>query len=203
MRNIDLRTQLTAAGLDAGPASIRAWLIAEGSHSPAESTISRILTQSGLVTPTPKKRPKSSLHRFEALQPNETWQSDFTHWRLADGTDIEIINWLDDHSRLLLSLHAHPHITGEIVIDTFAENINEYGPPQSTLTDNGTVYTARFTGGRNGFEYLLAALGIRAKEWLTRPSSNPRQDRTFPSNTETMACSPAASSNIAGAELAS
>lgn len=162
-RIITLRTQLTTAGLDAGPASIRAWLLAEGSYSPAESTISRILTHAGLVTPTPKKRPKSSIKRFEALQPNETWQSDFTHWRLADGTDIEIINWLDDHSRLLLSLQAHPRITGEIVIDTFTENINEYGPPQSTLTDNGTVYTARFTGGRNGFEYLLAALGIRQK----------------------------------------
>lgn len=162
-RIIELRTQLTKAGLDAGPASIRAWLHAEGSHSPAESTISRILTRAGLVTPTPKKRPKSSIQRFAALQPNETWQSDFTHWRLADGTDIEIINWLDDHSRLLLSLQAHPRITGDIVIDTFTANINEYGPPQSTLTDNGTVYTARFTGGRNGFEYLLAALGIRQK----------------------------------------
>jgi len=27
------------------------------------------------------------------------WQSDFIHWRLADGTDVEILNWLDDHSR--------------------------------------------------------------------------------------------------------
>lgn len=162
-RIIELRTHLTQAGLDAGPTSIRAWLHAEGRHTPAESTISRILTAAGLVTPTPKKRPKSSIRRFEALQPNETWQSDFTHWRLADGTDIEIVNWLDDHSRMLLSLEAHPRITGDIVIDTFTANINEYGPPQSTLTDNGTVYTARFTGGRNGFEYLLAALGIRQK----------------------------------------
>lgn len=162
-RIVDLRIQLSKAGLDAGPASIKAWLLSEGSHSPAESTISRILTRAGLVTPTPKKRPKSSIKRFEALQPNETWQSDFTHWRLADGTDIEIINWLDDHSRLLLSLKAKARITGDDVIDSFTENINEYGPPQSTLTDNGTVYTARFTGGRNGFEYLLAALGIRQK----------------------------------------
>jgi hypothetical protein len=32
--------------------------------------------------------------------------------------------------------------------------------PQSTLTDDGSVYTSHFTGGRNGFEYLLASLGI-------------------------------------------
>ena len=33
----------------------------------------------------------------------------------------------------------------------------------ATLTDNGAVYTSRFTGGRNGFEYLLAYLGVRQK----------------------------------------
>ena len=37
------------------------------------------------------------------------------------------------------------------------------GWPAATLTDKGSVYTARFTGGRNGFEYLLAYLGIRQK----------------------------------------
>lgn len=162
-RILSLRHELSSSGLDAGPATIRTYLQREGLHTPAESTIARILKQAGLVTPEPRKRPKSSYIRFEAAQPNETWQSDFTHWRLADGTDIEIINWLDDHSRFLLSLEAHPRITGEIVIDTFSRNINEYGPPASTLTDNGTVYTSRFVGGRNGFEYLLATLGIRQK----------------------------------------
>lgn len=162
-RILQLRRELANAGLDAGPASIRSYLHQEGLHTPAESTIARILKQAGLVIPEPRKRPKSSYIRFEAHQPNETWQSDFTHWRLADGTDIEIINWLDDHSRFLLSLNAYPRITGEIVIDTFSANMNEYGPPASTLTDNGTVYTSRFVGGRNGFEYLLAALGIRQK----------------------------------------
>jgi len=63
----------------------------------------------------------------------------------------------------LLSLQAHPRITGEIVIDTFRHNIDHYGLPASTLTDNGSVYASRFTGGRNGFEYLLAALGVRRK----------------------------------------
>jgi hypothetical protein len=33
----------------------------------------------------------------------------------------------------------------------------------NTLTDNGSVYTSRFTGGRNAFEYVLALLGVRQK----------------------------------------
>jgi transposase InsO family protein len=160
---IRLRSELLAKGLDAGAASI-AWHLGEGKfHVPALSTIWRILRAAGLVTPTPSKRPKASITRFEAVQPNETWQSDFTHWHLADGSDVEIINWLDDHSRLLLYCSAFRAVTGKIVIDSFNECRKSYGTPFSTLTDNGVVYTGRFVKGKNGFEYLLSELDIVQK----------------------------------------
>lgn len=97
-RIVELRNELKADGFDAGPNSIRDRLLQEGLPAPSRSTISPILKRSGPVIPEPRKRPKSSYIRFQADQPNETWQSDFTHWRLADGTDVEIINWLDDYS---------------------------------------------------------------------------------------------------------
>lgn len=160
---ITLRKGLLVQGLDAGAASI-AWHIEQGGvKSPALSTIWRILRAEALVTPEPKKRPKAYIQRFEAVQPNETWQSDFTHWRLRNGSDVEIINWLDDHSRLLLYCAVFKAITGKIVIDSFNACRNEYGTPFSTLTDNGNVYTARFTKGKNGFEYLLSELEIVQK----------------------------------------
>ncbi len=160
---IALRRGLLSQGLDAGAASIAWHLQEKHQHCPALSTIWRILKAEGLVIPQPKKRPKAYITRFEAVQPNETWQSDFTHWRLADGSDVEIINWLDDHSRLLLSCTVFTAITGKIVIDTFNGCRSEYGTPFSTLTDNGNVYTARFTQGKNGFEYLLSELEIVQK----------------------------------------
>jgi transposase InsO family protein len=162
-RIVELRKGLLAQGLDAGAASIAWHLEQSGDRSPALSTIWRILRAEGLVIPEPKKRPKAYITRFEAVQPNETWQSDFTHWRLADGADVEIINWLDDHSRLLLSCTVFNAITGAIVIDSFNTCRNEYGTPFSTLTDNGNVYTARFARGKNGFEYLLSELEIVQK----------------------------------------
>ena len=61
-----------------------------------------ILTRQSLVEPQPKKRPKSSYVRFAAEQPNQTWQSDFTHYRLLGGIDTEVLTWLDDHSRYAL-----------------------------------------------------------------------------------------------------
>jgi transposase InsO family protein len=162
-RVIELRSRLTADGLDAGPVTIAWHLEREGFRPPAPATISRILTQAGLITPQPRKRPRSSYIRFEMAQPNEMWQSDFIHWRLADGTDVEILNWLDDHSRYLLSCTVHEPVSGEDVVAVFLDLVERYDPPASTLTDNGSVYTSRFTGGRNAFEYVLALLGVRQK----------------------------------------
>ena len=122
-RVVQLRQVLVAAGTDAGPITIAWHLRQEGLTAPSTSTIRRILHTAGLITPEPRKRPKSSYVRFEAAQPNETWQSDFTHWRLADGSDVEILNWLDDHSRLLLSCTAHRPVTGRNVVDTFLTTI--------------------------------------------------------------------------------
>jgi transposase InsO family protein len=162
-RVVELRGRLTAEGLDAGPHTIAWHLEREGHKPPAPATISRILKRAGLIAPQPRKRPKSSYTRFEMAQPNEMWQSDFIHWRLADGTDVEILNWLDDHSRYLLSCTAHHPVTGDDVVATFLGAIDDHGAPASTLTDNGRVYTARFGGGRNAFEYLLPILGIHQK----------------------------------------
>ena len=93
---LTLRRQLSAAGLDAGPDTI-AWH-PEHHHGvvASRSTISRHLARAGLVTPEPKKRPKSSYVRFEAAMPNQTWQSDLTRYRLTHpddrpGADVEII----------------------------------------------------------------------------------------------------------------
>jgi transposase InsO family protein len=162
-RIVALRRELAGQGLDHGPQTICWHLEQEQLPVPSTSTIRRILVAAGLVAPEPRKRPKSSYRRFEADQPNQCWQSDFTHWQLADGTSVEIINWLDDHSRYLLAAIARPRISGEDVVTTFLAAADAHGLPQSTLTDNGSVYTSRFTGGRNGFEYLLANLGIAQK----------------------------------------
>jgi transposase InsO family protein len=162
-RVIELRRHLTTDGLDAGPVTIAWHLEQEGLRAPAPATISRILKHAGLITPQPRKRPRSSYTRFEMAQPNEMWQSDFIHWRLQDGTEVEVLNWLDDHARYLLSCTAHQPVTGDDVVSTFLAMVDDHGTPASTLTDNGRVYTARFGGGRNAFEYLLPILGVRQK----------------------------------------
>jgi integrase-like protein len=63
----------------------------------------------------------------------------------------------------LLSCTAHEPVSGDVVVSVFLELIERYGAPVSMLTDNGSVYTSRFTGGRNAFEYVLPLLGVRQK----------------------------------------
>ena len=168
---IRVRKQLAESGLDAGPDTI-AWHLQHHHQTTVSiSTIARTLTRQSLVEPQPKKRPRSSYIRFEAEQPNETWQSDFTHYRLTDGEDTEVISWLDDHSRYALHVSAHHRISGRIVLDTFRETAGQNGHPASVLTDNGLVYTTRFSGGRggrNGLESELQRLDIVQKN--SRPN---------------------------------
>lgn len=172
----ELRARLGGAGLDAGPETI-AWHLAHHHQTAvSRSSIARTLTRAGLVVPEPKKRPKSSYIRFEADMPNETWQSDFTHYRLtrpdgAPGRDVEIISWLDDCTRYALHISAHPRITGLIVRTSFRQTVTDHGIPASTLTDNGMVYTTRLSGGRGGrnsFEHELRRLHVAQKN--SRPN---------------------------------
>ncbi|MGH3922573.1 MAG: integrase core domain-containing protein [Pseudonocardiaceae bacterium] len=154
-----LRKQLADAGLDAGADTIGWHLTHHHRVTLSRATINRILTRAGAVAPDPSKRPRSSYIRFETEQPNECWQSDFTHYPLTNpngstGADTEIITWLDDHARYALHLSAHVRVTGPIVLATFRKAADLHGYPASTLTDNGMVYTTRFAGGRGGRNHL-------------------------------------------------
>jgi transposase InsO family protein len=168
---IALRRRLVRAGLDAGSDTIAWHLWRTHRLRVSTATISRQLTKSGLVTPAPNKRPKSSYVRFEAAQPNETWQSDFTHYPLLGGTDSEILTWLEDCARYALRVSAHVRVTGPIVLASFRASVATHGIPASTLTDNGMVFTTRLSGGkggRNSLEHELRALHIRQKN--SRPN---------------------------------
>src|SRR6202167_2757648 len=174
---IRLRKELSGQGLDAGPQTI-AWHL--GHHhqlNVSAATVSRYLSRAGLVTPNPAKRPKSSYIRFAADMPNECWQSDFTHYPLADGTDTEILTWLDDHSRYALSLTAHHRVTGPAVLLAFRAACEQHGTPASTLTDNGMVFTTRLSGGRAAatpWSTSFAASGS-SRRTASRTTPRPRE----------------------------
>lgn len=157
---VRLRKELAGAGLDAGAETIGVHLERRGLHPPSVSTIWRVLRRRGFVTPQPHKRPRSSWTRFEASLPNERWQSDVTHWRLKDGSSAEIVNFLDDHSRLAVGSRVVRSATAPKVLEAFREAASTWGFPATLLTDNGCVYTTWHRGGPNAMQTELLALGI-------------------------------------------
>jgi transposase InsO family protein len=158
---IALRKELERDGHEAGAATIAFHLQRRHGACPAVSTIWRILSARGFVTPQPHKRPKSSYLRFQAEQPNERWQLDITHWHLADRTDVEILNILDDHSRLCLGSDTLSTFKARDVNNSFAKAAAAHGNPASLLSDNGAVFTGRYRGtGRVALEVTLHSRGI-------------------------------------------
>lgn len=134
---IELRKELADLGVDAGASTIQVHLQRRhrGERLPSTATIWRILQRRGFVTPQAQKRPRSSWIRFEAAMPNERWQADITHWHLADGTDVEILNTLDDHSRLLVGSDARTVFKAADVLASFHAAAAAHGLPASLLTD--------------------------------------------------------------------
>jgi transposase InsO family protein len=198
-RVIELRVQLTADGLDAGPVTIAWHLEQEGLRPPAPATISRILTGAGLISPQPRKRPRSSYLRFEMAQPNEMWQSDFIHWRLADGTDVEVLNWLDDHSRYLLSCTVHQPVSGDAVVAAFLDLVERYGAPVSTLSDNrGRLHQPVHRRAQRVRVCPGAARGP-PEERISGAPADAGQDRTLSPDPAALARGPAAGRQHRGA----
>lgn len=160
---VSLREQLAAEGHDCGAQTIAHHLARRSEVVPSISTIWRVLKREGLVSPQPQKRPRSSPIRFEAELPNETWQADVTHWPLAGQGHAEILNMIDDHSRLFLASRAFPTVKAADVVDVFRMAVALHGAPASLLCDNGAVFTATPRGGKVLLQIELERLGIAAK----------------------------------------
>jgi len=158
---LELRAELSAVGLDAGPQTILHHLARRFAQVPSRATVWRILQRHGLITPQPHKRPKASFVRFEAELPNELWQTDATEWHLADSSKVEILNLIDDHSRLCLASVALSTVKAADAVQTFYAAVEEYGLPARFLSDNAAVFSGRSRRGRVALESELDRLGIQ------------------------------------------
>src|SRR5438876_7206316 len=130
---VALRKELTDLGVDAGAHTIQYHLQQRHRRRrravPSVATVWRVLSRRGFVVPQPQKRPKSSYVRFQADQPNERWQSDITHWALAGDEPVDILNLLDDHSRLAVGSDARATTKAADVVVSFHKAAARHGFP--------------------------------------------------------------------------
>jgi transposase InsO family protein len=139
---VEKRKYLTDAGLDAGPATIWSHLSIEldAGLVPSESTIWRVLTRRGFITPEPKKAPKHAYQRFAAERANECWQVDDIEWVIADGSILKVVTMIDDCTRLCPGMRAVETVNGETAFDAFSAAAAVWGWPQRFLSDNAKAY---------------------------------------------------------------
>lgn len=160
---VSLRKELLEQRFDAGASTIHYHLSNRHDKVPSVTTIHRVLRRRGFVSPQPHKRPRSSWIRFEARLPNECWQSDVTEFKLEDGSEVEIINFIDDHSRLALASRVAKSATAARAVEVLRDAGERLGFPAAVLTDNGCVYTTWHRGGHNAMQTELLARGIAYK----------------------------------------
>lgn len=160
---VALRKELDDAGLDAGAGTIQWHLGRRGvTPVPSEATIYRRLVARGFVVPEPRKRPKSSLRRFEASAPNELWQADCFDWTIATGV-VKVLTFLDDHSRVALRSKALAAATSEATWEVFCEASEAWGVPLGQLSDNGLNFSGKLRGYEVHFEIQLRSVGVVPK----------------------------------------
>ena len=170
---VEKRKWLLDFGLDAGPESIRDHLVNRGLPMvPSRNTIWRVLVRRGFVTPQPQKRPRVSCVRFEAAAPNECWQIDATEWRLSNRKVVEVINIIDDHSRLAVATKAVEVTTTHAAWEAFEQAAMTWGFPTRCLSDNGLAFTGRLRRMEVFFQVQLRKAGVRAV------NSRPRHPQT-------------------------
>jgi len=123
-------------------------------------------TPEGVVEAVVKLRSRLSqegLIRFQAELPNEMWQTDITHWELAGGEHSEILDMIDDHSRLFLASQAFSTVKARDVVDVLHTAAQLHGLPACLLSDNGAVFTATPRKGKVLLQTELERLGIASK----------------------------------------
>jgi len=128
---------------------------------PHRSTVSKILKRNGLVTPQPRKRPKSSFRRFAYARPRDCYQVDATAVRLAGGAPAVVFDVLDDCTRLLAACTAADAETGQAAAAAISAAAAACGAPAIVLCDNGTAFSGGRAGGQGRFARAVAGMGAR------------------------------------------
>lgn len=125
---------------------------------PCVKTVNNILHRYGCISPEESQK-RQPFTRFEKDRCNVMWQTDFKgEFRMADNNYCYPLTILDDHSRF--SLKIAPRLsTANVVISVFTEVFQEYGMPDSILSDNGAQF-AGFKKGYTQFEKWLMDLDI-------------------------------------------
>ena len=162
-RILALRRELAAQGYDCGPVTIGHHLERAGLASPSTGTIWRVLKRHGLITPQPQKRPRLRSDPLRSRSAERAVASRRHRLAARRRSAAEILNLIDDHSRLLLGSDAYERVKAADVVASFHKAAQLHGLPDAMLSDNGAVFTGSYRKGKVLLESELERLGVLFK----------------------------------------
>jgi len=139
---------------------------------PSESGVYRALLRFGLIDPVARRPRDRKWKRWERGRAMELWQMDVVGgFLLADGRRAKALSGIDDHSRFCVSAFLMLRESAGSVAEGLRLALSRYGLPGQILTDNGKVFTGRFSQPpvEMLFDRILREHGI--EHLLTQPRS--------------------------------
>jgi transposase InsO family protein len=113
---------------------------------PSLSGIYRALLRHNLIEPKSRRKKLPTYKRWERGRPMELWQMDVVGGVLLDdGTECKVLTGVDDHSRFCVCAGIMVRATFRPVCGFLAQALERHGVPEEILTDNGKVFTGRFS----------------------------------------------------------
>lgn len=131
---------------------------------PARSTVDAILKRAGVVRPQKRRarRRPAGPPVVHAQAPNDAWSMDYKGWfRVRDGTRCDPLTLNDHHSRYSLECRGLVRPKLENVCYRLQATFDEFGLPDSMLSDNGPPFGSRGLGGLSRLGVWLLRLGVK------------------------------------------
>jgi putative transposase len=113
--------------------------------------VHRLWREKGLQRPTPRKQKRvrpavSSVRRHQAQHPHQVWAMDFQFDATPDGRLLKILNVIDEHSRLCLSIRVGRRCKVIDVVAVLEELTGLYPAPEYIRSDNGSEFITHALG---------------------------------------------------------
>jgi len=118
--------------------SHKMWLyLKEKGFVVSQRKIQKIFKQYGLKMNKRKRPSQIKFVKYEWPKPNALWHTD---WTECPFTGMQLIAFIDDHSRFLVHAEYFSNATTENTVLALKAAIKKYGKPENILTDNGVQF---------------------------------------------------------------
>jgi putative transposase len=104
----------------------------------SERQIQKVFNKYGFKMNKRKRPSQIKFVKYEWPKPNMLWHTD---WTTCPFTGMQLIAFIDDHSRFIVHAEYFSNATTENTLLAFKAAIQKYGTPEAILTDNGTQFT--------------------------------------------------------------